>query len=422
MNAYNHLGSNGAFNAFSSSVANPTPLLPGPNNMAAPSPGYFLADQARDDMIMVEKSKLHELIFGFRDAQMRIAELQQQVALQKEVMAYLSTQLSNYALHAELVARENERSVAASMPSLEGKSFRPPPASQHFNNNHNAHNNHSHNNNHLNNNSSSNSNNGRQPSSSASPVAPGVKSNEPQFFKTFQALQAANGADKAVAPKAEDTLQVKTGKRGRPKLLNAVCASCGTSQTNFWRRVGSEYRFCNKCGLRLLMQKRRKEIKERKKEQLMSGTQTTPVSSNMNTSASPPSSLSSLPSLPSFPSFPSFPVYPNMPSLVSATTPASASASAPSAFSPAAGGGNAGNGSSSPAIVKPQTVSLLNRAGSASVSSNHSSSDSTPSSLVPPADLSQFDSLGQSETPCLPLGDSPMLSMSDNSESEEDEE
>eukprot|EP00742_Colponemidia_sp_Colp-10_P010609 GILJ01011668.1.p1 GENE.GILJ01011668.1~~GILJ01011668.1.p1 ORF type:complete len:266 (+),score=32.40 GILJ01011668.1:202-999(+) len=51
----------------------------------------------------------------------------------------------------------------------------------------------------------------------------------------------------------------QSAKRGRPKLINARCFACGVKHSPFWRRVGSEHRFCNKCGLRVLTQKKRAE-------------------------------------------------------------------------------------------------------------------------------------------------------------------
>eukprot|EP00742_Colponemidia_sp_Colp-10_P012003 GILJ01013418.1.p1 GENE.GILJ01013418.1~~GILJ01013418.1.p1 ORF type:complete len:245 (+),score=14.11 GILJ01013418.1:158-892(+) len=65
------------------------------------------------------------------------------------------------------------------------------------------------------------------------------------------------GVNKTMATR--DTL-ISIPKRGRPKLLNAFCSVCGTTESRHWRRLSSAERFCNACGLKLLAKRRREHL------------------------------------------------------------------------------------------------------------------------------------------------------------------
>eukprot|EP00742_Colponemidia_sp_Colp-10_P003831 GILJ01004081.1.p1 GENE.GILJ01004081.1~~GILJ01004081.1.p1 ORF type:complete len:491 (+),score=36.46 GILJ01004081.1:128-1600(+) len=79
----------------------------------------------------------------------------------------------------------------------------------------------------------------------------------PSSISQFQTVSRVEQAD---ARRLADAQVASKPKRGRPKLENARCSRCGTSQSSHWRRLGSSERFCNSCGLKSLAQKRKEEL------------------------------------------------------------------------------------------------------------------------------------------------------------------
>eukprot|EP00742_Colponemidia_sp_Colp-10_P002993 GILJ01003194.1.p1 GENE.GILJ01003194.1~~GILJ01003194.1.p1 ORF type:complete len:303 (-),score=37.99 GILJ01003194.1:273-1181(-) len=78
-------------------------------------------------------------------------------------------------------------------------------------------------------------------------------------------------------------------KGGRPPLKNAFCFTCGTTKTCFWRRNGSDKRYCNACGLRLLDRARRKaevELIHSQSREISSGSSKAQVGSAGGSTAS----------------------------------------------------------------------------------------------------------------------------------------